>query len=898
MFTTITRTIRYNMLATGVSLLLVGAVIVPGAMLAQQVTGVDETVNARASEKVIEPAPTEPAPTPTPDPVEPTPIDPPVSVEPVSNPNPSPVLVEETCAPNPTGDLRGRDGTPFNPFIETQVVYNGTSASVWVKNFSATCSYKINLAAYEVFFAYPDPDFISSQRLYNAHSVTLAPQGQVQLTVSLPSCAYQVDLFEGSFVPQTNPNFDGITYPTLSILDWIMDFENVPLCGPVDTRPTLTIVKTVINDNGGTKQVADFKLYAGTIPFVSGVPQHVQPGVQTVHEDQLPGYTAGVWGGDCSANGTVTLAAGDHKTCTITNNDNPVVIPNPAFLKVVKTVINDNGGTKLPTDFPLYVNKQLVQHNVVTQFQAGTYTVSEHNLPGYTAGVWGGDCSAKGEVTLVAGQSKTCTITNDDNPVIVGQEAYLTVVKTVINNNGGTKQVSDFKLFVSRVGSEAPTVSVISGQKNQFAPALYSVSEENLSGYTAGAWGGDCSVKGEVTLVAGQSKTCTITNDDNAGTTGDDDDDGGGGGGGGGGHRHPNVVLFSTPEILGSSISLMQVPYTGLGTSLFQIFLFILGLLAISGGVTYVIARRRMGEDTMETTSFVRTQYVPKETAPIIEDIAPELDALSAYDEYTSRTEITPAYAQYESTVDAGIDPDVPVDLPIAPATPVADVVAQSTAVRMITQRDQSISQKALVLVRLQDMARASRTLVSDDGMQLIANSAEGDEKKATERLNHIIEIAKARYPREDGWLVLDKGRVRESLFVSTLSMVPLFVEWMVRGEDKNIFGFLRMLKSQEQPVADFVRKVVAELDNAHRARLEGAEEKTAVHPHIAEVTYHLSNNDLETIIGELLQGVDERYDSAYTSVRLALVRVLDVIKERQVTRIGGAYSFAQNQEV
>lgn len=53
---------------------------------------------------------------------------------------------------------------------------------------------------------------------------------------------------------------------------------------------------------------------------------------------------------------------------------------------------------------------------------------------------------------------------------------------------------------------------------------------------------------------------------------------------------------------------------------------------------------------------------------------------------------------------------------------------------------------------------------------------------------------------------------------------------------------------------------------------------KTTVNPHIAEVTYHLSNNDLEVIIAELLQGVDERYDSAYTSVRLALVRVLNVI--------------------
>ncbi|MCR4275053.1 MAG: hypothetical protein NUW02_03380 [Candidatus Campbellbacteria bacterium] len=679
---------------------------------------------------------------------------------------------------------------------------------------------------------------------------------------------------------------------------------------PIITNPaTLTVIKTVINDDGGIKQVADFNLYVDrvfdeepTVLVISGETNQFAAGAYTVREDQLPGYTASVWGGDCAANGSVTLAAGQNKTCTITNNDNPI-ISNPAMLRVIKTVINDDGGIKQVSDFNLYVER--VNREVPTisttptvrvisgetnQFTPANYLVFEDQLPGYTAGAWGGDCAANGTVTLVAGQTKTCTIVNNDNPIIQNG-ATLTVIKTVINDDGGTKQVSDFNLYVERVNSEiptvidAPTVLVISGETNKFAPANYLIFENQLSGYTASVWGGDCAANGSVTLAAGQDKTCTITNNDNAGGGGDDDDDddddGGGGGGGGSGHR-PKVVLFSTPEVLGSSISLTQVPYTGLGTSLFQILLFIIGLLAISGGVTYVIARRRTNENVFEVVSPTSTHYV-QDVAPILEENLPEVDTFSAYDEYTSR--VQPIIAE------------VPVDLPIAPAIPVADVVAQSLAVRMVAQREHAVAQSTVSLARLQDVARSSQALVSEDGMKLVVHSAEGDEKKAIERLLQVVEIAKTRYPREDGWLVLDKGRVREALFISTLSMVPLFVEWMVRAEDKNIFGFLRMLKSQEQPVADFMRKVVAELDNAHRARLEGAEEKTTVNPHIAEVTYHLSNNELEVIIGELLQGVDERYDSAYTSVRLALVRVLDVIKERQFTRIGGAYTFSQNQE-
>ena len=100
-------------------------------------------------------------------------------------------------------------------------------------------------------------------------------------------------------------------------------------------------------------------------------------------------------------------------------------------------------------------------------------------------------------------------------------------------------------------------------------------------------------------------------------------------------------------------------------------------------------------------------------------------------------------------------------------------------------------------------------------------------------------------------------------------------------------------MKHQEQPVADFMRKVVAELDNVHRARLEGAEDMTRMNAHVAEVTYHLGSAELEAVIAELLSGVDERYESAYTSVRLALVRVLDSLKERSLRTVGGAYAFA-----
>src|SRR5204863_486831 len=71
----------------------------------------------------------------------------------------------------------------------------------------------------------------------------------------------------------------------------------------------------------------------------------------------------------------------------------------------------------------------------------GSYNVSEAGGPsGYAFAGFSGDCDSSGNVTVVAGQNKTCTLTNND------QTAHLTLVKTVTNNNGGTAVATDFTL--------------------------------------------------------------------------------------------------------------------------------------------------------------------------------------------------------------------------------------------------------------------------------------------------------------------------------------------------------------------------------------------------------------------------------------------------------------------
>ncbi|PIZ85825.1 hypothetical protein COX94_02015 [Candidatus Nomurabacteria bacterium CG_4_10_14_0_2_um_filter_33_9] len=108
-------------------------------------------------------------------------------------------------------------------------------------------------------------------------------------------------------------------------------------------------------------------------------------------------------------------------TCAVPDPD-----PDPATLHVIKTVINNNGGTAIASDFTIDVSGTNVSPSsfsgsaagVDVTLDAGSYAVTETSLPGYLQSGSSG-CSG----TIAAGETKTCTMTNDDianATVIVG----------------------------------------------------------------------------------------------------------------------------------------------------------------------------------------------------------------------------------------------------------------------------------------------------------------------------------------------------------------------------------------------------------------------------------------------------------------------------------------------
>ncbi len=239
-----------------------------------------------------------------------------------------------------------------------------TGGNARVTNSSENCSYKIGLATYKVFAG-----GIENQVLFDSDVKTIAPKSTTYLQVDLPACKYQIDLFYGDLIQTFR---GGARYGGRLIQGGIRGdgYCSTPTTTP--TTGTLKIVKTVINDNGGTKQVSDFALFIENTQVTSGQVLTLSANTYSVRENNLSGYTAGSWGGDCSTDGRVTLRAGENKTCTITNNDNaPVVIPTL-------------GGSCIANDTTLDIN-QTVTYTANATGGTGTYSYS-----------WSGDAIATG----------------------------------------------------------------------------------------------------------------------------------------------------------------------------------------------------------------------------------------------------------------------------------------------------------------------------------------------------------------------------------------------------------------------------------------------------------------------------------------------------------------------
>ncbi len=289
---------------------------------------------------------------------------------------------------------------------------------------------------------------------------------------------------------------------------------------------TLIVNKLVINDDGGTSTAGDFSFQVNGDPAVTfdetgdndqdpltgSNTISVDAGNYTITEPTVSGYATTY--NNCT---DVFVPNGGTATCTITNDDQA------GTLIVNKLVINDDGGTSTAGDFSFQVNGDpavtfdetgdndqdpLTGSNTIS-VDAGNYTITEPTVSGYATTY--NNCT---DVFVPNGGTATCTITNDD------QAGTLIVNKLVINDDGGTSTAGDFSFQVN--GDPAVTFDEtgdndqdpLTGSNTISVDAgNYTITEPTVSGYATTY--NNCT---DVFVPNGGTATCTITNDDQAGT--------------------------------------------------------------------------------------------------------------------------------------------------------------------------------------------------------------------------------------------------------------------------------------------------------------------------------------------------------------------------------------------
>lgn len=231
---------------------------------------------------------------------------------------------------------------------------------------------------------------------------------------------------DGSYLyrydPPTEETSDtGLTTPGTNAI------SHISVCYDVAPTGSLTVVKKVVNDDAGQAGSDDWTMnVAGRTPLSfpgaddPGTTNTVDPGAYTVTESGGPtGYSL-TYSGDCDANGNVTVAVNDEKTCVLTNDDNDVPPPGKGRI-IVEKQTSPNGA---PGSFSFTGDATGAIGDggqiVVSDLEPGSYSSSEAAAAGWLlTSIVCDDEDSSGNLgqrtasfEVDAGETVTCVFTN------------------------------------------------------------------------------------------------------------------------------------------------------------------------------------------------------------------------------------------------------------------------------------------------------------------------------------------------------------------------------------------------------------------------------------------------------------------------------------------------------
>jgi hypothetical protein len=354
------------------------------------------------------------------------------------------------------------------------------------------------------------------------------------------------------------------------------------------------------------------------------------------------------------------------------------------------------------------------------------------------------------------------------------------------------------------------------------------------------------------------------------------------GGGGGGGN---NVTLTSTrsQQPLVAGISLTRVPYTGFDAGPALTTFFYILLVAWSLGVAYVLVIRKQ-----PVLGFGLSENAGAKMKHALSFAAPIYAAIGA-------SKLTPATAAYEETPTEStgmteghyphaVSQEAPYNLPTNDGA--TDAVGYATFnATGLTEVSETVDGED-EMTELENHAHASNCLLSSDAIRfLLERTAARTERLAV--LTDLVREAKASYPSEDGWVVINKERIMALLGSAANAAVaqsasvaempaktePVgassLAEAVVTG---NIVSAYYMLG--ENPLLALT-DAAQDLDALYRQR-KG--ESVVVSDMLARATAHIDNESLRHAIEALTTAIDGTYSDEMAAVKLAIMKAVRIL--------------------
>ena len=233
------------------------------------------------------------------------------------------------------------------------------------------------------------------------------------------------------------------------------------------------------------------------------------------------------------------------------------------------------------------------------------------------------------------------------------------------------------------------------------------------------------------------------------------------------------------------------------------------------------------------------------------------------------------AKAEAVDTVNLG---DFPSNLPTASAVPGyldAEMVEEASV-------DETVEE----VKDIEDRAHSRYTLLSSDAIRYFINT-NPDSVTRLSKLDEVIDAAKAAYPSEDGWLVLNLSRIQEvveseqggeTAFKSVGEVIQgsgSLAEAILSGNMK-----LALELIEKRPMVSLA-DATADLDAVHRLRQGLSLVEVPVSELLKEEAEKFSLEKLEMVIKALASALDGTYSNETDAVKAAVMKAVSVVLNR-----------------